>query len=129
VDIYRISEVAELLGTSADTVRRWVDEGKLGAERTPAGHRRISGPDLARFVTESAPLLDSVHPLSARNRIPGIVTRVETDKVTAKVEIRAGRYRLVSIVTTEAVEELGLEPGVMVFAVVKATNVMVERRD
>jgi len=128
---YRIGEAAELLGVSADTVRRWADAGQLPARRSAGGQRLIDGAALARFAAGqggegAAPELP---PQSARNRLPGIVTRVVRDKVAAQVEIQAGPHRIVSLMTREAADELGLEPGVRAVASVKATNVVIERPD
>jgi molybdopterin-binding protein len=125
---YRIGQAAELLGVSPDTVRRWVDTGRLAAGRTEGGRRLIDGKALARFAIELAegPEQEQASHASARNRFPGIVTRVVKDKVTAQVEIQAGRHRIVSLMTREAVDDLGLAPGVLAAAVVKATNVVVE---
>jgi molybdopterin-binding protein len=122
---YRISEAAALLGVSDDTVRRWVSLGRLRVERDDANRQVIDGEQLAAFAR------DQVHAAgrgraSARNRLTGIVTDVRMDAVTAQIEITAGRYRLVSLMTREAVDELGLEPGVRAVAVVKATSVIVE---
>ena len=125
---FKIGQAAELLGVSVDTVRRWADDGRLATRRTASGQRLVAGEDLARFLAEAAP--DRAEPSivgqSARNRFPGIVTRVETDKVAAVVEIQAGPHRIVSLMTREAVDELGLAPGVMAIAAVKSTNVVVE---
>lgn len=125
---YRPREVAELLGVSVDTVRRWCDEGRLATTRSTGGHRLIDGADLARHLTEQAPAYepDSLPSQSARNRFAGIVTRIERDGLTAIVEVRAGPHRVVSLMTAEALDELALEPGDLAVAVVKATTVMVE---
>jgi molybdopterin-binding protein len=124
----RIGDAAELLGVSADTVRRWVDDGSLPARRTGGGQRLIDGAALAAFAAskEGAPPPARVSGQSARNRFPGIVTRVVKDAVAAQVELRCGPHRVVSLMTREAADELGLEPGVVAAAAVKATNVIVE---
>jgi molybdopterin-binding protein len=125
---YRAGQVAALLGVSPDTVRRWADSGRLETSRTPGGQRVIDGPSLARFLTETAvtPELEPVVGQSARNRFPGVVTRVEKDRLVALVEIQAGPHRVVSMMTREAADELGLEPGDLAVAAVKSTNVVVE---
>jgi molybdopterin-binding protein len=116
------------LGVSVDTVRRWCDEGKLATTRGPGGRRMIDGPDLARHLAAQGRADRDADDgsTSARNRLAGIVTRVERDKITAVVEMQAGRHRLVSLMTREAADELGLEPGDLAVAVVKATTVIVE---
>jgi molybdopterin-binding protein len=127
---YRPGQAAELLGVSVDTVRRWADSGKLATRRTSGGQRVIDGADLARFLA-SAPAATEPEVIvgrSARNRFAGIVTRVERDKVAALVEIQAGPHRVVSLMTSEAADELGLAPGDRAVAVVKATSVVVEVR-
>lgn len=124
----RIGQAAALLGVSVDTVRRWADEGRLATNRTEGGHRVIDGAALAAFAREQAasPEPGAVIGQSARNRFPGIVTAVERDGVMAKVEIQAGPHRIVSLMTREAADELGLEPGALAVAAVKSTNVIVE---
>lgn len=130
---YRIGVAAALLEVSVDTVRRWADTGRLRTRRTEGGQRLVDGTDLARLATELAAEQDSGDrdrkerpAASARNRLGGIVTKVTTDTVMAQVEIRVGRHRLVSLMTREAADELGLAPGVLAVAVVKSTNVVVE---
>ncbi len=116
-----------MLGVSVDTVRRMVDDGRLVAVRSAGGQRVIEGESLARLAKprqRAAPEVFTKQ--SARNRFPGIVTRVIKDRVAAQVEIQAGPYRLVSLLTREAVDELDLKPGMPAVAVVKATNVGVE---
>ena len=125
---YRIGQAADLLGVSVDTMRRWVDSGRVPALRTDGGQRLIDGVELARFATEIVEDRDPdvVVARSARNRFPGIVTRVVKDTVMAQVEIQAGPHRVVSLMSREAADELGLAPGVMAVAAVKSTSVMVE---
>jgi molybdopterin-binding protein len=125
---FRISEIATVLGVSADTVRRWIDSGRLPAERDGHGHRIVSGADLAAFVRSPADHIESATS-SARNRLRGIVTNVIRDGVMAQVEIQAGPYRVVSLMSREAADELGLEPGVIAAGVIKSTNVVVERAE
>lgn len=133
MNTFKIGESAHLLGVSPDTVRRWANAGRIRAERTSAGHRTVAGTELARLAQELA--TEGAAPedggasaaLSARNRFTGLVTRVLRDEVMAQVEIQAGPHRVVSLLSAEAVDELGLEPGVLAVAVIKATNVVVER--
>ena len=125
---FRIGEAAELLGVSADTVRRLADAKRLRTRRTAGGQRLVDGRHLARLLSsrKAGDLLGNRSTQSARNRLPGIVTRVVKDRVAAQVEIQAGRHRVVSLLTREAVDALGLEPGMLAVAWVKATNVVVE---
>jgi molybdopterin-binding protein len=125
---YRAGQVAELLGVSADTVRRWCDDGTLATTRTAGGHRVIAGPELARHVRSAppAPQPSWLPAQSARNRFAGIVTRVERDGVSAVVEIQAGPHRVVSLMTRDGADELGLEAGDLAVAAVKATTVIIE---
>ncbi len=122
----KMSEAAEILGSSADTVRRLADAGKIRAVRSRGGQRRIDGRSLAIYMAGRAPGGDGLREQSIRNRLPGIVLRVVKDKVAAQVEIQVGPHRLVSLVTREAVDALGLEPGMLAIASVKATNLAVE---
>ena len=125
---FRIGQAAELLGVSPDTVRRLADGGEIETRRTSGGHRVVDGAALARFAAErgGAPKTSVIAGQSARNRFPGIITRVVRDAVAAQVEVQAGPHRVVSLMTAEAVDELGLEPGMPAVAVVKATQVVVE---
>lgn len=123
--MFRISEAAALLGVSADTVRRWVDSGKLTAHRDDHGHRMVAGVDLAAFARTQIDAAESGRS-SARNRFRGIVTEVLRDSVMAQVELAAGPFRVVSLMSRQAADELGLEPGVVVVAVIKSTTVVVE---
>ena len=123
-----MGEAAELAGVSVDTIRRWAEDGMLKTTRTGGGQRLVSAAELRRLLDarrKTAPQTP-IAAQSARNRFPGVVTRVETDRVAATVEVQAGPHRLVSLLTAEAVRELGLKPGDQVICVVKATNVIVE---
>ncbi|BDZ55171.1 MerR family transcriptional regulator [Agromyces marinus] len=112
---FRISEAAALLGVSDDTVRRWADAGRLELERAPNGMRMVTGTELVRLLgDEPDGALADAFPLaraSARNRMLGLVTAVERDGVMARVELRAGPFRIVSLMSREAADDLGLEPG------------------
>ncbi len=122
----RVNEVAGLVGMSPDTVRRWVDTGRLPAERDAQGRRLVAGADLAAFLREGATEESARQTSSARNRFHGIVTNVACGDVMAQVEIQAGPHRVVSLMSREAVNELTLNVGSIVTAVVKSTNVIVE---
>lgn len=117
-----------MLGVSGDTVRRWVDAGRLQAERTGGGQRLIEGAELARFVVASAEdhEPEGLQVQSARNHLTGIVTKVVKDGVAAQVEVQAGPFRLVSLMTREAADDLALAPGMLAVASVKSTNVWIE---
>jgi molybdopterin-binding protein len=124
----RIGEAAEMLGVSVDTLRRWERERQLRTVRTSGGQRTVPLVEVTRLLADrrrevaNRPIVAQ----SARNRFAGVVTRIQRDKVAAVVEIQAGPHRLVSLMTAEAVDDLGLDIGDEAIAVVKATNVMVE---
>lgn len=125
---YRIAEAADLLGISDDTLRRWIDAGRVAAT-TDGGRAVIEGTVLAELASElaDAPSPHRAKAVSARNRLLGIVTKTTTDTVMAQVEMVCGPYRIVSLMSTEAANDLGLEPGVSAVASIKSTNVVVER--
>lgn len=130
VTSYRVAEAAAVLGVSDDTVRRWIEQGRLPAATGDGGRTVVPGADLAALARtlagtdpDGTPRAASV---SARNRLRGIVTAVKKDAVMAQVELVCGPYRMVSLMSSEAADELGLEPGVLAIASVKSTNVVVE---
>ncbi|HKS99825.1 MAG TPA: MerR family DNA-binding transcriptional regulator [Rugosimonospora sp.] len=126
--VFRIGEAAELLGVSPDTVRRWVDAGRLSAVRDEHGHRVINGEALAGFArAQGGEPDDRAEASSARNRLRGIVTAVVKDTVMAQVDIQAGPFRVVSLMSREAVDELDLQVGSVATAVIKSTTVVVEK--
>jgi molybdopterin-binding protein len=124
----RIGQAAELLGVAVDTVRRWELDGKVALQRTSGGQRLVPVSEVSRLLadrrrdTADRPIVAQ----SARNRFPGIVTRIDRDSVVAVVEVVSGSHRLVSLMTAEAVDELGLAVGDEAVCVVKATQVIVE---
>jgi molybdopterin-binding protein len=123
----RIGQAAELLRVSPDTVRRLVDAGQIKTMRSAGGQRQIDGPGLARYMAaQPRTELPQAATESARNHFVGIVTRVIKDGVAAQVEMQAGPHRIVSLITRESADELGLKPGVIAVASVKATNVGIE---
>jgi molybdopterin-binding protein len=130
----RISVAAGLLGVSDDTMRRWVDQGRVVASTEDSGRQVVDGASLAKLAQQIAAeknidALDSgAGHRSARNHLTGLVTKVTSDPVMSQVELQCGPYRVVSLISTEAVEELGLEVGSLATAVVKATNVSIEGR-
>lgn len=123
---FTVGEAADLLGVSVDTVRRFVDAGDLEAARTGGGHRKIDGASLARLAASRRSPVATPVAESARNHFAGVVTKVTKDKVMAQVEIQAGPFRVVSLMSREAADELALAPGVAAVASVKSTNVVVE---
>ncbi|MFD4369289.1 molybdopterin-binding protein [Rhodococcus sp. NPDC058521] len=124
----RIREAAQLLGVSDDTVRRWIDNGNLSANKDESGRKVIDGAELAGFARSQSPAAPDLlgSDSSARNRFVGIVTAVTSDKVMSQVEMQCGPFRVVSLMSTEAVRDLGLEPGKVAVAVVKSTTVIIE---
>jgi molybdopterin-binding protein len=141
VPVFRIREAADLLGVSYDTMLRWADNGRIGKTTDSSGRLAVDGAALAEFARERAEAASTaatagnvpIAAQSVRNRFTGLVTRVVKDTVMAHVEIQAGPHRFVSLLSREAADELGLEPGMLAVAAVKATNVSVEipatRRD
>ncbi|GAA3437960.1 TOBE domain-containing protein [Kutzneria kofuensis] len=125
---YRVSEAAVLLGVSDDTVRRWLDSGQLTAGVDAAGRKVVDGAELAAFARAQANAVPDPSGVgrSARNRFVGLVTEIVEDKVMAQVELQSGPHRVVSLMSTEAVRELGLTPGMLAVAVVKSTQVIIE---
>jgi molybdopterin-binding protein len=128
---FRIKEASALLGVSTDTLRRWADGGRIEMTVDASGRMAVEGTALARLARELAEAADHgenrvIVAHSARNRFSGLISRVTRDTVMAQVEIQAGPHRFVSLLSREAADELGLEPGMLVVAAVKATNVSVE---
>lgn len=123
----RIGKAAELLRVSPDTVRRLVDSGQIKTARSTGGQRQVDSAALARYMaSQPRPVPPTVVRESARNRFEGIVTRVVKDGVAALVEMQAGPHRIVSLMTRDAADELGLKPGVLAIASIKSTNVVIE---
>jgi molybdopterin-binding protein len=125
---FTVGQAAELLGVSPDTVRRLADRGELTMVRSPGGRRQIDGAALARYAQHRSEgrITTKVNAESARNHFPGLVTNVTKDLVMAQVEIQAGPFRVVSLMSREAADELALTPGLMVVASVKSTTVVIE---
>ena len=127
----RVKDAASYLGVSDDTVRRWIDSGTIASAKDDAGRVVVDGLELARLAKRNAVLPDDPSGVgrSARNRFVGIVTDIVEDRVMAQVELQCGPHRVVSLMSSEAVRELKLEPGSVAVAVVKATTVIVETPD
>ena len=127
-DHVRAGQAAEMLGVTVETLRRWEADGRLSVERSGGGQRQVPIAEVTRLLAERrrAGADRPIVAQSARNRFAGIVTRVEVDRIAAVVEVLAGPHRVVSLMTAEAVEELGLQVGDEAVCVVKATNVIVE---
>jgi molybdopterin-binding protein len=131
---FTASEAAALLGVSDDTVRRWIDQGRLpGGQDPDTGRWTVAGVDLAEHLRREGAARARTDrraaTVSARNRLHGVVTRVVADTVMAQVELQAGPFRVVALISREAVDQLGLEPGSAAVATVKATNVSIEGVD
>ena len=124
----RVGQAAEMLQVSVETLRRWEIEGRLRMERSEGGQRLVEIREVSRLIDErrKGAIDRPIVAQSARNRFPGIVTRIEADRVAAVVEVIAGPHRMVSLMTAEAVEDLGLKVGDEAVCIVKATNVIVE---
>jgi molybdopterin-binding protein len=125
-DAYRIGEAAAALGVRPETLRRWEREGRLKVERSSGGQRRVPAAELARLLAERRSGQTPIAQTSARNHFAGVVIAVTKDRAAATVELQAGPYRIVSLLTREAVDDLGLKPGMHAVASVKATNVMID---
>ena len=125
--VFRIGEAARLLGVSDDTLRRWADAGRFASTTTESGRRGVDGAELARFATALVADTEPYHacPSPPATSYPGLVTRIVRDQVMAQVEIQVGPHRIVSLMSSEAVDELGLEPGVLAVATVRSTSVVV----
>jgi molybdopterin-binding protein len=124
----RIRDAAAHLGVSDDTVRRWIDRGQLKASTDESGRKVVDGYEVAMVAREHAtpPGVPGGGLSSARNRFVGLVTDIKKDAVMAQVELQCGPFRVVSLMSSEAVEELGLERGSLAVAVIKSTNVVIE---
>lgn len=124
----RVGQAAEMLGVTVETLRRWEAEGRVRMERSEGGQRVVEIGEVSRLLAERrrAGADRPIVAQSARNRFPGIVTRIERDRVAAVVEVMAGPHRLVSLMTAEAIDDMGIEVGSEAVCVVKATNVIVE---
>ena len=127
-NLVRVGQAAEMLGVTVETLRRWAAEGRLRVERSSGRQRLVPVAEVTRLLAErrSETADRPIVAQSARNRFEGIVTRVEKDRVAAVVEVLAGPHRVVSLMTAEAVDDLGLRVGDQAVCVVKATNVVVE---
>ena len=125
-DSYRIGEAARLLGVRVETLRRWERDGKIRTSRTAGGQREVPAEEVARLLAERRATESAPAHTSRRNAFPGVITKVTRDKISALVEIQAGPHRVVSLITREAADELGLKQGMEAVATVKATSVMVE---
>ncbi len=126
---YRFSEAAELLAVSDDTIRRWVDAGKLASGTDDSGRHVIDGQQLAEFAVAQAKALNDERgtQVSARNRFVGIVTKIQIEGLVAQVEIQSGPHHIVSLITADGARALNLEVGSRAIATVKATNVGIEK--
>ncbi|GAB78398.1 TOBE domain-containing protein [Austwickia chelonae] len=124
----RIKEAADLLGVSDDTLRRWIDAGRISATKDTSGRKTVDGADLAGLAQElhRTDIDTGQRTASARNHFTGLITSITSDTVMSQVELQCGPYRVVSLISTEAVHEMDLHIGAVATAVVKATNVILE---
>lgn len=130
-ETYRIGEAARTLGVRVETVRRWERAGRIRTVRTPGGQRRVPAEEIARLLAsrgegERREDIGARRLQSVRNHFPGVIVAVRKDRAAATVEIVAGPHRILSLLTREAADELGLRSGMRAIAAVKATNVSVE---
>ena len=125
-DVLRVGEAAAVLGVRVETLRRWERQGKIRLERSSGGQRLVPAGEVARLLGERRERQGPMVAASARNRFPGVITAVRRDKLVATVEILAGPHRVLSLITRESADEMGLRPGMPAVATVKATNVVVE---
>lgn len=129
--LLRVADAALFLGVSDDTVRRWIEQGTLTRHHNASGHTVVDGVQLAELARKNSvtPQDPAKVSSSARNRLVGLVTAVTSDRVMSQVELQCGPHRVVSLMSTEAVRDLGLEPGAVATAVIKSTSVLVEREE
>ncbi len=122
-EVIRIGAAASILGVSVDTLRRWEKEGRITFGRSAGGQRTVDPATLRSLLAERAPDTG----ISARNQLDGTIVSVEKDGVMAKIELACGSYRVVSVITREAADDLKLKAGEPATAVIKATSIEIRR--